>query len=218
MAQRTGDGQRESQRVIGRGRWTGDVRSGMTDGAMHDLVRRVEALEARREIDVERINIVEGNGTVRMVLSNSSRAPDPICNGQTFTRSGGNSAGIIFYNGEGDECGGLVFSGRQVDGRHSAGAALLFDQFKQDQVVGIMHEDSGAKRRAGFWVWDRPDDAFPITGGAPRVFLGKTPERSAVVELRDGAGRVRLRLEVPADGEPRVEFLDEKGEVGGRLP
>ena len=185
---------------------------------MDDLVRRVEALEARRELDVERINIVEGDGTIRMVLSNTSRAPDPICDGQTFTRSGGNSAGIIFYNDEGDECGGLVFRGRQVDGRHWAGGALLFDQFKQDQVVGIMHEDSGSTRKAGFWVWDRPDDPFPVTGEAPRAFLGKTKERSAVVELRDGAGRVRLRLEVPVQGAPRVELLDEEGNVTGGLP
>ena len=190
----------------------------MTDRRMDDLVRRVEALEARRELDVERINIVEGDGTIRMVLSNTSRAPDPICDGQTFTRSGGNSAGIIFYNDEGDECGGLVFRGRQVDGRHWAGGALLFDQFKQDQVVGIMHEDSGSTRKAGFWVWDRPDDPFPVTGEAPRAFLGKTKERSAVVELRDGAGRVSLRLEVPVQGAPRVELLDEEGNVTGGLP
>lgn len=189
----------------------------MADDDGKDLVRRIEALEARREMDVERINILEEDGTVRMVLSNSSRAPDPICNGETFKRDGGNSAGVIFYNDEGDECGGLVFGGRHVDGGHSAGGALLFDQFKQDQVIGLMHEDNGTRRRAGFWVWDRPEDPFPVRGEAARVFVGKTRDRSAVVELRDGAGRVRLRLEVPAEGDPRVEILDEEGEVTGVL-
>lgn len=152
-----------------------------------------------------------------MVLSNTSRAPDPTCNGETFKRDGGNSAGVIFYNDEGDECGGLVFGGRHVDGGHRAGGALLFDQFKQDQVMGLMHGDNATSRRAGFWVWDRPEEPFPVTGGATRVFVGKTPDRSAVVELRDGAGRVRLRLEVPSKGEPRVEILDERGEVTGGL-
>ena len=153
-----------------------------------------------------------------MVLSNSSRAPDPICDGENFTRSGGNAAGVIFYNDLGDECGGLVFRGRQGESGHYAGGALLFDQFRQDQVVGIMHEDSGTKRRAGLWVWDRPDDPFPVTGGSARLFMGKTPERSAVLELRDAAGRVRIRLDVPATGDPRVELLDEEGNVTGRLP
>ena len=189
----------------------------MADQDLQDLVRRVEALEVRREIDVERINILEHDGTLRMVLSNSSRAPDPTCDGETFKRSGGNSAGVIFYNDEGDECGGLVFGSRHGDGGHGAGAALLFDQFKQDQVIGIMHEETGTRRRAGFWVWYRPDDPFPATGGAARVFVGKTPDRSAVVELKDGAGRVRLRMEVPAEGDPRVEILDEDGQVTGQL-
>ena len=79
------------------------------------------------------------------------------------------------------------------------------DQFKQDQVVGIVHEETGVRRRAGFWVWDRPEDPFPAVGGAARVFVGKSPERAAVVELRDGAGRVRLRLEVPHEGQPQVD-------------
>lgn len=189
----------------------------MPDAEIEKLVRRVEALEARREFDIDRLNIVEADGTLRMVLSNSKRAPDPVCDGATFARSGGNSAGVIFYNDEGDECGGLVFRGRHDDDRHWAGAALLFDQFKQDQVVGMMHEDDGTRTRAGFSVWDRPEEPFPVTGGAPRVFVGKTPERSAVVELRDGTGRVRIRLAVPADGEPRIELLDERGDVTRQL-
>lgn len=41
----------------------------MEDGEMQDLVRRIEALETRREIDVVRVNILEDDGTVRMVLS-----------------------------------------------------------------------------------------------------------------------------------------------------
>lgn len=56
------------------------------------------------------------------------------------------SRGVIFYDDEGDECGGLVFGGRHVDGGHSAGGALLFDQFKQDQVIGLVHEDNETRR------------------------------------------------------------------------
>ena len=105
-------------------------------------------------IEVERINLVEHDGTLRMVLANSALAPDPVVDGQVLKReSGKDAAGTVFYNEHGDECGGLVFSGQQREGGYSAGAALLFDQFKQDQVIGIMHEDSDGGRRAGLWVW-----------------------------------------------------------------
>ena len=40
------------------------------------LQRRIEALETRRVIEVERIDVV-GDGTIRLVISNSARGPDP---------------------------------------------------------------------------------------------------------------------------------------------
>ena len=95
----------------------------MADDDVKDLVRRIEALEARREMDVERINILEEDGMVRMVLSNSSRAPDPICNDETFKRDGGNSAGLIFYNDEDDECGAWSSAAdRSTEGTWIAGS------------------------------------------------------------------------------------------------
>ncbi len=111
------------------------------------------------EIDVERINIVEKDGALKLVISNKERIPDPIVSGKTFQRQGEKSPGLIFYNDKGDECGGLVFHGQQKDGRTSAGAALLFDQFDQDQTVGIMYGDNNGSRMAGLRVWDRPDIA-----------------------------------------------------------
>ena len=48
--------------------------------------------------------------------------------------------------------------------------------------------------------------------------MGKTRERSAVVELRDADGRIRLRLSVSDDGTAAVEFLDADGNVTTRLP
>ncbi len=190
----------------------------MIEDELAELRRRVEALEARREIEAERINIVEPDGRLRLVVSDATRAPDPVCNGQTFKREAGNSAGIVFYNDEGDECGGLVFSGKNDNEGYSAGGALLFDQFKQDQVVGIRHEDRNGRRQAGLWVWDRRDEAFPASGGAKRVFVGKTLERAAVVELLDTDGTVRLRLAVTLDGTPKIEFFNADGERTGYLP
>jgi hypothetical protein len=198
------------------------------------------------EIDVERINIIEKDGALKLVISNRERAPDPIIDGKTYPlRQGGNTAGMIFYNDKGDECGGLAFGGREKDGNRSASAALLFDQFNQDQTVGISYSENGGRRSAGLNVWDRPDtpigemidklqairkmpdgpektqamQKFRETSGiAQRVFVGKTREKAAVLLLSDPQGRPRLQLIVDAQGAPKLEFLDENGTVVQRLP
>ena len=110
------------------------------------------------EIDVERINIVEPDGKLRMVLSNRPRSPGPIYKGQPFGYAGGSRPGIIFFNDEGTENGGLTFAGRQgADGRYSATSHFSFDQFNQDQVLYFQYVDENGTRRMGFTVADRAD-------------------------------------------------------------
>jgi hypothetical protein len=198
------------------------------------------------EIDVARINIVEKDGTIKMVISNKERAPDALLKGKFSKRQGGNSPGIIFFNDMGDECGGLVFYGEDREGKSRAGSALLFDQFLQDQTIGIMYSEADGRRRAGLYVWDRPDVDLlqtmetlkPILAlpdgaektqalnklrergqlGAQRLFIGKSQDRSAAIVLFDAMSRPRLRLRVEAAGEAHIEFLDAKGQVVQSLP
>ena len=68
-----------------------------------------DARQAFTEIDVERINIVEADGTLRMVISNQQRQHPGIVNGKVIERSGPRPPGMIFFNHLGDEMGGLVF-------------------------------------------------------------------------------------------------------------
>jgi hypothetical protein len=182
------------------------------------------------EIDVERINVVEKDGAIKLVLSNRERFPDPIIDGKSYPlRQGGKMAGMLFYNDKGDECGGLSYSGQEKDGSRRAGAGLLFDQFNQDQTIGITYSESDGRRTAGLNVWDRPDtpigqmidklqtiqkmpdgpdktaalQKFRETSGiAQRVFVGKTREKAAVVTLSDTQGRPRVRLMVDAEARP----------------
>ncbi|MBM4187522.1 MAG: hypothetical protein FJ206_09440 [Gemmatimonadetes bacterium] len=83
------------------------------------------------EIDVERINIVEPNGHYRMVLSNRSRSIGPIAYGKPFGYPGGTRPGIIFFNDEGTETGGLTFGGKTENGRFQGSGHLSFDQYNQ---------------------------------------------------------------------------------------
>jgi hypothetical protein len=95
------------------------------------------------EIDVERINIVEKDGKLKMVISNSERQHPGVIDGKTASRK--RPAGALFFNEEGDECGGFGFSGSQKDGKTEAGALLAFDKFRQDQTVGIEYGESNGR-------------------------------------------------------------------------
>jgi hypothetical protein len=53
---------------------------------------------------------------------------------------------------------------------------------------------------------------------ARRVFVGRDPEKAAVVNLFDPHGRPRLRMTVDSLGTPSLEFLDQNGKVTARYP
>src|SRR5262245_40665587 len=108
------------------------------------------------EINVERINVVDANGTLRMVIANKDRMHPGVMDGKTIDRPRP-VAGMIVFNDEGDEVGGLTYSGQDRNGVRSANAGLMFDQLKQDQTIGFSYSEGGGRRTAGFQVWDRPE-------------------------------------------------------------
>src|SRR5215510_7957630 len=109
------------------------------------------------EIDVERINIVEKDGKLKMVISNRERQHPGVIDGKTITREGGRPPGMIFFNEKGDECGGLTFDSSEKDGKSSNFASMTFDKFRQDQTIGLQHLEGNGQYYAGLTVWDRPD-------------------------------------------------------------
>ena len=148
------------------------------------------------EIDVQRINIRESDGKLRMVLSNRSRSSGPVMRGKPFGYAGGDRPGIIFFNDEETENGGLVFDGKADSaGGHAAGAQLSFDQYDQDQVVTLAYEDAHGKRSMGFNVSDRP--VLPFTHVATMDSISRLP---------DGPGKAAAlqRVFSPGNGIPMV--------------
>jgi hypothetical protein len=164
------------------------------------------------EIDVERINIVEKDGKLKMVISNSERQHPGVIDGKTLSRT--RPAGMLFFNEKGDECGGLSFNGNQKDGKASAGALLAFDRFRQDQTVAIQKMPDGPEKTQAMQKLRE----LPGAAAAQRVFVGNTREKAAALTLSDPQGRPRLLLMVDAQGAAKLEFLDEKGVVVQRLP
>ena len=196
------------------------------------------------EITAERINIVDADGTLRMVISNKTRMHPGVIGGKVLKRARP-LAGLIFFNDEGNEAGGLTLTGREQNGRRAANASLMFDQLGQDQTIGFDYTEENGSRTAAFKVWDRPDvplsdlieklnaanaiqdqaerDAAIAQASATapkpaqRVFVGKTRDRVASVMLADAQGRNRLALKVDADGNASIEFLDAQGKVVQRV-
>lgn len=197
------------------------------------------------EITVERINVVDANGTLRLVISNKDRMHPGVIDGKTINRPRP-VAGLLFFNDEGDEVGGLTASGQAKDGRRRANAILAFDQLKQDQTIALTHSETDGQRTTGLQIWDRADTSIgnlidqlnaanaladpaareaalkTVSANAPpaprRVFVGKNPDRSATVALADAKGQPRLTLKVAADGQASIEFFDAGGKLVQRLP
>lgn len=94
-------------------------------------------------IDVERINIVEKDGTVKMVITNVEHFPskgDSINNTSYHERK--KRAGMLFFTEDGKECGGLIYDGAKNEQGHSAGLSLTYDQYDGDQVMQLLTTDS----------------------------------------------------------------------------
>jgi hypothetical protein len=53
---------------------------------------------------------------------------------------------------------------------------------------------------------------------ASRLFLGKRRDNSNELLMSDTKGKPRIRLQVPPDGTPKLEFLGETGKTIYRLP
>lgn len=95
------------------------------------------------EIDVERINIVEKDGTVKMVITNVERFPagTDSLNGRPTNETRKKRAGMLFFNEEGMECGGLIYDGEKKANGHSSGLSLTYDQYDGDQVMQLLMQD-----------------------------------------------------------------------------
>ena len=187
-------------------------------------------------IDVGRINIREPNGTLRMTIANSAQAPGFIGGGKEYPRPDRRMAGMLFFDDEGTENGGLIFAGKDENGKAASGGSLTFDRYHQDQVVQLFGFEDGQERSAGIKVNDQPEGRLDFAGvdrvrtlpedqhqeaaykaanvgGTQRLFAGRAVDRSSQLVLRDGMGRKRLVLRVGEDGTASIAFLDAAGRV-----
>lgn len=200
-----------------------------------------ESSEKFDEITVERINIVEPDGALKMVISNSKRQHPGMIDGKII-KERKRPPGIIFFNEEQDEVGGLAFSGNKNDG---AGMVLSYDQYKNDQVMQMQYQRSrDGRQQYGINIWDRTEkftlpelmsvmdslknsnissekearevllnmnDGKPF--GAQRLFAGKNFNEQVGVFLKDEFGNNRITIFIDENNNPKFQVLDDKGNV-----
>ncbi|HUO17304.1 MAG TPA: hypothetical protein VMX38_20150 [Verrucomicrobiae bacterium] len=199
-----------------------------------------------REITVQRINLVEPDGTLRMVISDKALFPGIFLKGKEHPHPNRKTAGMLFLNDEGTENGGLTFGGeKDKDGKTSSYGHLSFDAYEQDQVFTVDAQQEGDQSGSALTLVDRPN--YPIgelieltdrikdfspeqkkaeiakfmqSHPAPhsRLYLGRGGDKSVALKLRDAEGRDRIVVEVSADGSPVMRFLDPDGKVINQLP
>jgi hypothetical protein len=157
---------------------------------------RQAAQKARfTEIDVERINIVEPDGSLRMVISNRPRSIGPIYKGKPFGYPGGTRPGIIFFNDEGTENGGLTFTGRRrEDGTYTSSVGMSFDQFNQDETLTLRYSDENGRKASAITIADRDT----------RDIYDLIMQRDSINKISDSTARTAAlqRLFGPRDGVP----------------
>ena len=195
-------------------------------------------------INVHRINLREPDGTLRMVISDQARFPGAILHGKEYPHPRA-VAGMLFYNNEGTEAGGLIFSGKKgKDGKIDSSLSLTFDRYDGDQQLQLIGSDDGGKDTfAGMRINDVPDDSIADyfvardkAASMPkdkreafleklrerfhlahRYFAGKSPTGDSIVMLDDATGMPRILLRVTPEGQASMAFVAADGKIESTL-
>ncbi|MGA8408248.1 MAG: hypothetical protein WB680_13805 [Candidatus Acidiferrales bacterium] len=201
--------------------------------------QRTETLD---RITVHRIDVVEPDGTPRLIISDRAEFPGAYIHGKEHPRPDRSDVtGMLFMNDEGTEDGGLIWGGRkEKDGKIESYGHLSFDKYDQDQIFAIDAGQDGGDKVSAIKISERGD--YPIqeaveakeridklpeaqqkaewdkffathTGDATRIYLGRASDKSASLRIKDEQGRDRLVLRVNAEGDPVIQFLDDSGKV-----
>lgn len=183
-----------------------------------------------KELSAERLNIIESDGMLRMAISNKSRSPGVLAYGKPITPpiNGHNRPGIIFYNDEGTENGGLVFMGhKDSTGKYIATGHLSFDQYNQNQVLYLTYADENGMQNTGLHIdewhtnppyWDWRKDY--IKADDIKDSLQREKQLALVMEPKPGQKAFAQRIFVGKDdnknaivlladrsGKPRLQLL-----------
>lgn len=195
-----------------------------------------------KKLTAERIDIVGEDGNKFIVLSNPKDQALVTINGEVIDSENTerNTPGLIFFNSEGDEVGGLVFDKDDLGGYQM----LTFDQNKNDQIMVLRkdeYEENGKwYRQYGLEISERSEKSnLKITREyntiktiedsterehamnefwnnpehiAPkRLFLGRLENMNTGLFLLDKNNNLKLSIYVDPKGKPVMQYVDSLG-------
>ncbi len=182
------------------------------------------------EIDVERINIVEKDGTVKMIITNVDKFPtgEDKINGTPTNKTRKKRSGMLFFNEDGIECGGFIYDGQKNQNGHSSGLSLTYDQYDGDQVMQILTQDykKGDKRvvSSGLYFNDRPSKESQLRTGQIMAELNQIKDPEAAQKKykeyeQQGliGGAPRMMLGKTKDEHNGLFLFDSKGKPRARF-
>jgi hypothetical protein len=198
-------------------------------------------------LDVERLNVRAPNGNYVVVMANAERLPGNVIGGKEH-QSGRRGGGLLFYNAQGDEAGGLIFDSERKDTAVTAFGQLSLDRFQSDQVVALRYVEDPEGWTAGLQVshflrdvlleWHAARDSILALPAARqdsamqalrrRFFRAGKWEiprvfvgergKTALLRMNDMRGRARIRMIVDSLDVARLEFLNDSGRVVHSVP
>ncbi|MEM9361884.1 MAG: hypothetical protein AAGA43_04565 [Bacteroidota bacterium] len=118
-----------------------------------------------KELTLERLNIVESNGQLSLIISNGERIDIGDHRKYAPRRF---DQGMLFFNDAGRETGGFVFSSEETDSTYTSFQHLSFDQYNGDQNLVLAQYQEEGYHFKGLILQDYPDDR--ITEDYERVF------------------------------------------------
>ncbi len=149
------------------------------------------------EITAQRLNIVEADGTRRVLVTSSGRAPGPIINGKEGKRKF-SVGGMILYDRKGNEQGGIAMSDSTDSPRNTTAMNML--DYEKSEAVGMFRTiDAAGQASAGIILNDAPPpsasmrDSITVNRGRIRL---QNPDQNAEILLSDKEGRTRIQLRV----------------------
>ncbi|MDR2271235.1 MAG: hypothetical protein LBF27_10055 [Sphingobacterium sp.] len=164
-------------------------------------------LNNKHSLSAERIDIKDRSGNNRVVIANTDNIPQPIIKGKTYKRAYA-PAGLIFYDKNGDERGGLAIT----DNEETNLNALAFD-YQNADAIGILAQDNKNDNyfRAGLLINDKDLSGKP-GHNINRINL-LTENGNASLVMKDNNEVPRIILKVDSLGNPSIEMLDNHGKV-----
>lgn len=151
-------------------------------------------------LSVERLEIVEPGGEPAFVLANSERPAPATMDGRIIMAGQEEERRVpsmIFFDGKGDEVGGMLMGVREGPEGFQATRHISLDGHKQDQTVVLAHYQDPGGALSGLMVSDRPRDRSVL-------------EAMAELGLEPGASRDEMQAAIGAlPEEGRQELLGE---------